>query len=82
MYGRNVNFQTVEIIDEQRKLDDPNAPDLIIDGSCGLHMELMERPKTQNGIRHISEGNLFHLQDVSLVEKTISVKMLCWLLII
>ena len=34
----NVNWKTVEIIEDHRKIQDPNPPNLIVIGSCGLHV--------------------------------------------
>ena len=36
--GPNVNWKTVEIIEDHRKIQDPNCPNLIVIGSCGLHV--------------------------------------------
>ena len=38
MDGPNVNWAAIKIIDENRKLDDPDAHDLLGIGSCGLHV--------------------------------------------
>ena len=38
MNGPNVNWKTVEIIKEYREHNDPDGPDLIEIGSCGLHV--------------------------------------------
>ena len=38
MDGPNVNWKTVEIIDDHRKIQDQNCPNLIVIGSCGLHV--------------------------------------------
>ena len=37
MYGPNMNLKTVEIIEDYRKIKDPNFPNLIVIGSYGLH---------------------------------------------
>ena len=34
----NINWKTVEIIEDHRKIQDPNCPNLIVIGSCGLHV--------------------------------------------
>ena len=38
MDGSNVNWNTVEIIEDHRKIQDPNGPNLIVIGSCRLHV--------------------------------------------
>ena len=38
MGGPNVNWKTVEIVKEYREHNDPDGPDLIEIGSCGLHV--------------------------------------------
>ena len=38
MDGPNVNWKTVETIEDHRKIQDPNRPNLIVIGSCGLHV--------------------------------------------
>ena len=38
MDGPNVNWKTVEIIEDHRKIQDPNCPNVIVIGSCGLHV--------------------------------------------
>ena len=38
MDGPNVNWKTVEIIEDHRKIQDPNCPNLIVIGSCRLHV--------------------------------------------
>ena len=38
MDGPNVYWKTVEIIEDHRKIQDPNCPNLIIIGSCELHV--------------------------------------------
>ena len=38
MDGPNVNWKTVEIIEDEWKIQDPNCPNLIVIGSCGLHV--------------------------------------------
>ena len=39
MDGPNVNWKTVEIINEYREYDDPDCPDLTEIGSCGLNVQ-------------------------------------------
>ena len=36
--GPNINWKTVEIIEDHQKIQDPNCPNLIVIGSCGLHV--------------------------------------------
>ena len=36
--GPNVNWKTFEIIEDHRKIQHPNCPNLIFIGSCGLHV--------------------------------------------
>ena len=38
MDGPNVNWKTVEIIEDHRKIQDQNCPNLTVIGSCGLHV--------------------------------------------
>ena len=38
MDGPNVNLKTLEIVEENRKIEDPNCPKMINIGSCGLHV--------------------------------------------
>ena len=38
MDGPNVNWKTVEIIEDHRKIHNPNCPNLIVIGSFGLHV--------------------------------------------
>ena len=38
MDGPNVNWKFAETLAEYRKIEDPNAPDLINIGSCGVHV--------------------------------------------
>ena len=38
MDGPNVNWKTAEVIQNHRKIQDPNCPNLIVIGSCGLHV--------------------------------------------
>ena len=38
MDGPNVDWKTVEIIEDHQKIQNPNCPNLIVIGSCGLHV--------------------------------------------
>ena len=38
MDGLNLNWKTAEIIEDHRKIQDPNCPNLMVIGSCGLHV--------------------------------------------
>ena len=36
--GLNLNCKTAEIVEDHRKIQDPNCPNLLVIGSCGLHV--------------------------------------------
>ena len=36
--GPNINWKTVGIIEDHWKIPDPNCPNLIVIGSCGIHV--------------------------------------------
>ena len=38
MDGPNVNLKTLQIVQENRQIEDPNCPQMINIGSCGLHV--------------------------------------------